>query len=91
MVGAGGTFRLEPETPWHFERSESHIRAWGIFLGTGVRALKVLPILHPYQECGAGFGAAAIYPGPESEPPGHLTHTQSTTRSAYFADSRVEI
>ena len=60
MVGAGGTFRLEPETPWHFERSESHIRAWGIFLGTGVRALKVLPILHPYQECGVGFGAAAL-------------------------------
>ena len=22
--------------------------------------LKILPILHPYQECGVGFGAAAL-------------------------------
>ena len=50
--------------------------------------LKTLPVSLPYRGCGAGVGAGAFYPGPESEPSGHLTQSRNPSYSGYFPGLR---
>ena len=43
------------------------------FQGPNSESLKILPVLHPCQGCGAGVRAEALHPGLKTEPPRHLT------------------